>query len=154
MSWRIQRDLGEHAQACVALARKLPQYFTQTAVARMARDFVTHELYVALAGSDLVGFLTFHRDTPAVAELSWIAVAPDRQRQGVGSALVAATVADLRGRRCRFLKAKTLAPTMQYVPYDGTRAFYQRHGFVHLETVDPYPGWDPGNPCAIYVRSL
>jgi hypothetical protein len=23
-----------------------------------------------------------------------------------------------------------------------------------LEIIDPFPGWDPGNPCAIYVKAL
>jgi len=50
--------------------------------------------------------------------------------------------------------AKTLAPDVEYAPYEATRRFYEKKGFIHLETIDPYPGWDPGNPCAIYVRVL
>ena len=29
-----------------------------------------------------------------------------------------------------------------------------RNGFVHIDTIDPLPGWEPGNPAAIYVAAL
>lgn len=38
--------------------------------------------------------------------------------------------------------------------YARTRKFYEQRGFHLLEEIDPYPGWDPGNPCAIYVKVL
>jgi hypothetical protein len=28
------------------------------------------------------------------------------------------------------------------------------NGFVHIDTIDPLPGWPPGNPAAIYVVAL
>jgi hypothetical protein len=27
-------------------------------------------------------------------------------------------------------------------------------GFVQVDTIDPLPGWNPGNPAAIYVAAL
>jgi hypothetical protein len=27
-------------------------------------------------------------------------------------------------------------------------------GFIHIDTIDPLPGWSPGNPAAIYVVAL
>jgi hypothetical protein len=39
-------------------------------------------------------------------------------------------------------------------PYEATRAFWERNGFVHVDTIDPLPGWEPGNPAAIYVAAL
>ena len=41
-----------------------------------------------------------------------------------------------------------------YRPYEATRAFWERNGFVHVDTIDPLPGWEPGNPAAIYVAAL
>ncbi|HEX5290374.1 MAG TPA: hypothetical protein VFX25_16040 [Streptosporangiaceae bacterium] len=35
-----------------------------------------------------------------------------------------------------------------------TRAFWERNGFVHVDTIDPLPGWEPGNPAAIYVAAI
>lgn len=49
---------------------------------------------------------------------------------------------------------KTLAPTVDYPPYDATRAFYASQGFHLVDIIDPYPAWNPGNPCAIYLNIL
>jgi len=32
--------------------------------------------------------------------------------------------------------------------------FWERAGFVQMDTIDPLPGWQPGNPAAIYVAAL
>jgi hypothetical protein len=39
-------------------------------------------------------------------------------------------------------------------PYGATRAFWERNDFIHVDTIDPLPGWEPGNPAAIYVAAL
>ena len=52
------------------------------------------------------------------------------------------------------VEAKTLDRSSGYRPYEATRAFWERNGFVHVDTIDPLPGWEPGNPAAIYVAAL
>ena len=46
------------------------------------------------------------------------------------------------------MEAKTLDRSSGYRPYEATRAFWERNGFVHVDTIDPLPGWEPGNPAA------
>ena len=41
-----------------------------------------------------------------------------------------------------------------YEPYIATRAFWEGKGFVQIDCIDPLPGWQPGNPSAIYVLPL
>ena len=38
--------------------------------------------------------------------------------------------------------------------YVATRAFWEHRGLVQIECIDPLPGWQPGNPSAIYVAAL
>ena len=52
------------------------------------------------------------------------------------------------------VEAKTLDRSSGYRPYEATRAFWERNGFVHVDTIDPLPDWPPGNPAAIYVAAL
>jgi len=52
------------------------------------------------------------------------------------------------------VEAKTLDSSSGYRPYEATRAFWERNGFIHVDTIDPLPGWEPGNPAAIYVAAL
>jgi hypothetical protein len=41
-----------------------------------------------------------------------------------------------------------------YKPYDATIRFWERRGFIKIDVIDPLPGWEAGNPCAIHVRLL
>ena len=52
------------------------------------------------------------------------------------------------------MEAKTLDSSSGYRPYEATRAFWERNGFVHVDTIDPLPDWQPGNPAAIYVAAI
>lgn len=63
-------------------------------------------------------------------------------------------VYDLKAEGIRFLEVKTLASDIDYAPYELTRRFYESRCFVHLETIDPFPEWEPGNPCAIYIKKV
>jgi hypothetical protein len=52
------------------------------------------------------------------------------------------------------VEVKTLDASSGYEPYVATRAFWEARGFVQVDRIDPLPGWNPGNPCAIYVRAI
>ena len=151
----IARGNETHIEACLSIARKLAgKYFTENGIATMSEDLRKHLLYVAVDWDEVVGFVTVHRKSDRVAEISWMAVKPERQCRGIGSALIDYIASDLRSQGFKLLYVKTLSEDVKYPPYEITRLFYRKVGFIHLETIDPYPGWDPGNPCAIYVRIL
>jgi GNAT superfamily N-acetyltransferase len=137
------------------LARGLRSHFDDGAMERMPRDLAEHDLYVALDDDGgVVGFLTLLRRSPDVGEVSWMGVRIDRWGGGTGTALVERAADDLLADGASVLMVHTLADTVDYEPYEATRAFYRALGFVHLETIDPYPGMAPDNPIAIYVRHL
>jgi hypothetical protein len=64
--------------------------------------------------------------------------------------------ADESARRAgaRLVEVKTLDASVPSADYGVTRKFYEKRGFELLESIDPFPGWEPGNPCAIYVKVL
>jgi ribosomal protein S18 acetylase RimI-like enzyme len=144
----------DHIDACLAVARELPQYFTEQGIVAMSQDLTKHLLYVARNLNEVLGFAAVNRKSSRVAELSWIAVKPEHHHQGIGSKLMDRVVDDLRSQEIRVLEVKTLSADVDYPPYEKTRRFYEKNGFMHLDTIDPYPGWEPGNPCAIYVKIL
>ena len=61
---------------------------------------------------------------------------------------------DLAAEGVSVVEAKTLDCSADYPPYEATRAFWEHRGFVQVDTIDPLPGWEPGNPAAIYVAAL
>lgn len=145
--------IAEHA-TCLAIAQALPQYFLPEGIEHMGRDLDRHETWVAARAETIVGCAILERKSAAVIEILWLAVLPDEQGAGVGSALIATAVEDARQAGTVALEVKTLAPTSKASNYVRTRRFYERHGFVLLDVIDPFPGWRPGQPCAIYIRPL
>ena len=151
---QVIKGNDKHIDACLSIAKQLPQYFNEKGIATMSKDLREHRLYVAMDLDELTGFTAIHRKSSHVAEISWLAVKLERQHQGVGSLLIDHIANDLRAQGIRLLEVKTLSENAEYAPYEITRRFYEKRDFIHLETIDPYPEWEPGNPCAIYVRVL
>lgn len=153
---KVQILIGDAAriEECLEVGRRLPEFFNQQGLLDMERDLKEHLLYIALEDQIVVGFIALELESKEVAEISWMAVAPEKQGQGVGKELMAVVVKDLKVQRLKLLKVKTLSAIADYRPYEGTRAFYEKRGFILLETIDPYEPWGLGNPCAVYVKIL
>lgn len=144
----------QHIESCRSIAGELPHYFTPSAVEAMARDLLQHRFYVAMEAGGIAGFIAVEHKSAQVSEITWLAVKPEHQRAGIGSLLVDRVVCEAKAVGCRVLEVKTLAADTGHAPYSLTRRFYENRDFLLLETIDSFPGWDPGNPCAIYVRVL
>ena len=150
-----RRASAEEWGVCVDIAASLPNFFTREAVHEMLPgDLGRFGALVAEVNRSVAGFLVACRKTPGIAEILWLAVREQAQGQGVGSALIQGTVDACRAEAVRILEVKTLAPGTSDVGYNATRRFYEARSFELLEIIDPYPGWNPGNPCAIYVKPL
>jgi GNAT superfamily N-acetyltransferase len=139
----IRRLAGADMPAVTAIVLGLPDYFTSDVAARIERDAVGHDSWVLTDSAAVAGFAVAVRRPPGGAEILWIAVDPARRGQGLGTVLLD-----------RVVEAKTLDRSAGYPPYEATRAFWERRGFVQIDTIDPLPGWQPGNPAAIYVAAL
>ncbi len=142
--------------ACLKIVRDLPDYFDERDSEELEHELRTRDLtlYFAEKAERVAGFALVERRGERVAEIRWLAVGPEFRGQGVGSALVAEIFEVLCSAGVELLEVKTLSAKAGYQPYEATRRFYERAGFLHLETVDPYPEWGPENPCAIYVKVL
>jgi len=118
-----------------------------------------HRAWVATDGAgppndDVVGFVLLERRYQASAEVTFAAVRPDRQGRGLGAALVEHALGELAQEGVAVVEVKTLDASAGYEPYVATRAFWEHRGFHQVDCIDPLPGWQPGNPCAIYVAAL
>ena len=120
--------------AATAIVRGLPDYFTDSGT--------------------VAGFAIAARKSPAGAEILWIAVDAARRGRGHGTRLLGRVLDHLGADGISVVEAKTLDRSSGYRPYEATWAFWERNGFVHVDTIDPLPGWEPANPAAIYVAAL
>jgi ribosomal protein S18 acetylase RimI-like enzyme len=152
--WEIRSATTAEHERCAAIAEWLTESFTPSGVRALRRDLARHGAMVAAARDTILGFVVTERKTPANVEVLWLAVAADHQRRGVGSGLLAGVADQAAAAGGRILEVKTLDASASSPAYEVARRFYERRGFELLETIDPFPGWEPGNPCAIYVKAL
>ena len=150
----VRRFQAGDAPAAAAIIRGLPDYFTDDVPAKAERDAASHEAWVITDSGTVTGIAVAARKSPAGAEILWIAVDAARRGRGQGTTLLGHVLNDLAAAGISVVEAKTLDQSSGYRPYEATRAFWERNGFIHIDTIDPLPGWPPGNPAAIYVAAL
>jgi len=138
----------------LAIAKELPGFFNKDGLASLGRDLKDQDIYGAFRGGLLVGFVILRKADTASLEISWLAVRPDSQGQGVGSRLIKDSLNIFSSQGYKICYVKTLAETAKDSGYAKTRAFYKKLGFYTLEIISPYPGWTAENPCQILAAAL
>jgi ribosomal protein S18 acetylase RimI-like enzyme len=150
----VRRASEPDLEQCVGVLACLADYFTPDTHDEVRKAFLQHPAWVATLDEEVIGFLLVERRYSSTAEITFAAVLPDRQRAGVGTALVDTALGSLAHEGVAVVEVKTLDASSGYEPYVATRAFWERRGFHQIDCVDPLPGWQPGNPSAIYVAAL
>jgi GNAT superfamily N-acetyltransferase len=150
----VRRSTPEDLAACVAIVRGLPDYFTDDVPDKVTHDLGRHEGWILAEGNDIAGFAIVERRSPPTAEILWAAVRAELRGSGHGGVLVDHILDGLSAAGVQLVEVKTQDRSANYPPYEATRAFWEKHGFVHLDTIDPFPDWGPGNPAALYVCAI
>jgi GNAT superfamily N-acetyltransferase len=140
--------------AAVAIIGSLPDYFTDDVPAQVKRDAASHEAWVINDSGAVARFAVATRKSPGGAEILRIAVDAAHRGRGHGTRLLGHVLDHLATTGISVVEAKTLDRSSGYRPYEATRAFRERNGFIHIDTIDPLPGRQPGNPAAIYVAAI
>ena len=147
---------AEDAAACEAIGRTLPAWFgIEEGLRELRHAAETEPGFVATTGDGddhLLGFVTFAQRFPETWEITWMAVAPEAHRRGIGRALVAATERHAREAGASLLLVKTLADLHPSPEYAVTRAFYAACGFLRVAVLPEE--WDPANPCLLLTKPL
>ncbi len=118
------------AQVAYMLAQR---YRPQLIAAQLADP--AQRWFVAAAADKLAGFAHVRRASGACAKLDKLYVAPERQRQGIGGALLAAVEGSARAWGCSRLVVRTNKANAQAL------AAYARYGFgARTEVVEDIGG--------------
>jgi GNAT superfamily N-acetyltransferase len=150
----VRRLEAEDVPAAVAVVEGSPDYFTEDVPGHVQRDAVEHDAWVVAESDHVLGFAIVARKSASAAEILWIAIDGAHRGRGHGTLLLGHVLDQLGTSGVSLVEAKTLDASAGYPPYEATRAFWERHGFVQIDTIDPLPGWPPGNPAAIYVAAI
>jgi GNAT superfamily N-acetyltransferase len=151
---QVRAGNADDASACASIAAGLPDFFTPDVVEKVRNDVIAHSSWMVVEGGSAVGFAVVEHRGAAAAEILWAATSASRRGHGIGTALIEHVLDALRRAGTLVVEVKTLAPAADYAPYKATYAFWIARGFVHVDTIDPLPGWEPGNPSAVLIAAL
>jgi ribosomal protein S18 acetylase RimI-like enzyme len=124
-------------EACAAVLKAIPGYFTPLTYDEVRHELPSHPAWVAEEASRLIGFIIVPRRFER-AEITFAAVLPERQGQGIGTALVEQAIEALARQGVVMVEVKTLDASAGYQPYVATRAFWERRGFVQIDSIDRF----------------
>ena len=114
------------------IADVLPEWFTEEGRSMIERDARYQFGFISEEESEIVGFLTYFVNQ-GIAHIGWMGILPGCQRQGIGSALLNALVGDMKFAGVTIIEVSTLGDSVHYPPYDRSRNFYYKMGFVEHE---------------------
>ena len=154
MAWTVRVAAAQDAVRCAEIVTGLADFFTGDVPDKVRRDLHDHGGWVIDDAGDVVGFVIVERRGARAAEILWAAIAADRRGRGLGSRLIDHVLDELGADGVQIVEVKTLDPSADYAPYEATRAFWTARGFVQFDTIDPLPGWPPGNPAALLAVAL
>lgn len=129
MNLRLREMTPQDHDAVFALARTLSAWWQPIDQMTLAMDVREHIGMVAENETgDLVGFLTYRLDKPAVAELTWLGVRSDLRSHGIGSQMLDWLEKRMAQLGIEGIELSTVPPDHEetFVP---TYTFYKRRGY-------------------------
>ena len=138
-------------RACLEIARALPEWFNEAGIKAMERDLKWETTFIAVEKDQVLGFITVKPINDKALEILWMAIRREFRGRGIGTGLLRFVEMWAVERGFEVLVVKT-SGDLSYKPYDETRRFYERRGFVRVALIDPYPEW--GEEALIYVKCL
>lgn len=133
---------------------KLPEWFgNQEALLDYTENVKELPFWAAFNQNELcVGFLSVKIHYTHTGDIYVCGVLPEYHRDGVGTALYKMAEKYFYSKNCEYIIVKTLSDTVSYEPYEHTRKFYEKMGFIPLLTLTEM--WDEWNPCLIMIKQL
>ena len=143
----------EKTAITLAIMHSLPAWFSPPEdidrKAVLYRDFPFIAVY---ENEKAIGFVALKLHNAHTAEMHSVGVLKEYHRHGAGTQLLNAVEEYLRKENYMYLTVKTLDESANYEPYEITRRFYLKHGFVPLEVMETY--WNEENPCLFLVKGI
>ena len=116
---------------------------------------IIHREYPFFAAFDddiPVGFIALKIHNEYTADIFNMGILETYHRQGIGRRLLEAIEMYCKENGYHYLTVKTLDSSVEYEPYERTRSFYKKVGFIPLEVFTTF--WNEENPCLFMAKYL
>lgn len=135
------------------IMNSLPKWFSPPEDIR--KKSVLHRempFFAAFDENQVIGVIVLKVHNEYTAEIFNLGVLEEYHRQGVGHALLTAAENYCKENGHKFITVKTLDSSVDYEPYERTRAFYRKNDFYPLEMFPLY--WNEENPCLFLAKYI
>ena len=95
-----------------------------------------YHILLAMIDSDVAGYVCYGTIplTEGTWDIYWLAVAPDRQRRGIASALLTSAEDKIKGARGRMVLIETSSTSA----YEKARSFYLHQGYEMISQIPDF----------------
>jgi GNAT superfamily N-acetyltransferase len=142
----------------LALFASRPEYFAPAALPLVDRCLEVgsgYRIFLVRERERIIGCAIWHEGLYE-AEINWLVVAADKERQGIGRILVERVVASAQQGGLRYLRLVTAAVGSDDDPrdaaYRGTHKFYKKFGFGQIAILPAY--WPSGEDAALFMKRI
>ncbi len=130
LSYSIVEYRHSHDTPLRALVGRLDDWFEHDTWQSIAPQLGPDTTLLAVDPSGrAVGFVVVRLEGETVGRITWAGVDPDWQRRGIGRDLFDHIIAEALAAGLTELRVETMSDTVDYAPFQRTRAFYQSLGF-------------------------
>lgn len=137
----------------IEIMGNLPEWFNPPEdIPVKAEIHKKYPFYAVYDNDNCIGFVALKIHNEYTAEIYNLGVLKEFHRMGAGHLLMEACKNYCIRNNKQFLTVKTLDESAVYEPYNSTRAFYKKEGFIPLEVFTNY--WDEENPCLFLVKAI
>lgn len=131
----------------------LPAWFSpQSDILKKSVEHRSYPFFAAYQNNESIGFVCLKLHNEYTAEIYNLAILEKAQRCGVGHMLLEKCVNYCHCQNIKYMTVKTLDASANYKPYERTRAFYKKEGFIPLEVFYNY--WNADNPCLFLIKDI
>jgi GNAT superfamily N-acetyltransferase len=158
MRAKVRPMTDEDKPAVIQMLRNIPEF--KSAEIDVAEEVINsylvdpigsgYHIFVAEASSSIVGYICYGPTplTEGTWDIYWLAVAPDKQSQGVGKALVNFADSKIKEKKGRL----TLIETSSKPEYETTRLFYLAQGYEMACRIADF--YAPGDDKLVFHKRL
>src|SRR4030042_1130659 len=109
-----------------------------------------YHIFVAEVGSSIAGYICYGPTplTEGTWDIYWLAVAPDKQSQGIGKALLNFAEGNIKERKGRL----ALIETSSKPEYEATRRFHRAQGYEMACRISDF--YAPGDDKLVFQKRL
>jgi len=137
-----------------AILESLPEWFGNSNALDEYVEKVSKLPYWAALDQDYrcIGFFAVKTHYGNIGDIYVCGVLPEYQNKGIGKKIYDIAEKHFIQNGYKYMMVKTLSEKAQYEPYERTRKFFKKIGFVPLVSLTEI--WDEENPCLIMIKKL